>query len=148
MTGEPEELTCWENQVVMLLCFHKLGYRNIIASDIDDLRTADIPVVFKGYNFITLKLICNDINQLQEQMRNRPNNRLIDFELQQKMNDKNIRREALVNEIEIDVTKKSIDEVLQQAINAIETTTSQLDYEYTKPPREKFYSWVFSNKLR
>lgn len=148
MTGELEERTCWENQVAMLFCFHKLGYKNIIASDIDDLRTADIPVVFKGYNFITLKLICSNLNQLQEQMRSRPNNGLIDFELQQKLNDKNMRRKPLVNEIEIDVTGKSVDEVLQQAINTIETTVSQLDYQYTKPPKEMFYSWVFSNKLR
>ena len=39
MTGELEEITCWENQVAMLMCFHRLGYKNIIASDIDDLRT-------------------------------------------------------------------------------------------------------------
>lgn len=24
MTGELEELTCWENQVAMLMCFHRL----------------------------------------------------------------------------------------------------------------------------
>ena len=91
MTGELEELTCWENQVAMLFCFHRLGYKNIIASDIDDLRTADIPVVFKGTDFVTIKLICSDLHQIQEQMRNRPNNGLIDFELQKKMNEKNIR---------------------------------------------------------
>ncbi len=28
MTGELEELTCWENQVALLRCFHKLGYKN------------------------------------------------------------------------------------------------------------------------
>ena len=88
MTGELEELTCWENQVAMLMCFHRLGYKNIIASDIDDLRAADIPIVFKGTDFITIKLICSDLQQIQEQMRNRPNNGLIDFELQQKMNKK------------------------------------------------------------
>ncbi len=148
MTGELEELTCWENQVAMLLCFHKLGYRNIIASDIDDLRTADIPVVFKGYHFVTLKLICNDLDQLQEQMRNRPGGGLVDFELQKKLNDKNIRRKPLVNEVELDVTGKSIDEVLKQAINAVEAATPKLDYEYTKPPKEQFYSWVFANNLR
>lgn len=71
MTGELEELTCWENQVAMLFCFNKLGYKNIIASDIDDLRTADIPIVFKGYDFITLKLICKDLNQLQKQMKHK-----------------------------------------------------------------------------
>ncbi len=118
MAGELEELICWENQVAMLFCFHKLGYKNIIASDIDDLRTADIPIVFKGGDdFMTIKLICKDLNQLQKQMKNRPNNGLVDFELQQKMNEKNVERKPLVNEIEIDVTGKSIDAVLQQAIN-------------------------------
>ena len=148
MTGELEELTCWETQVAMLMCFHKLGYNNIIASDIDDLRTADIPVVFKGTEFITIKLICSDLTQIQKQMKNRPNNGLIDFELQEKMNEKNIRRNPLINEVEIDVAGKSIEEVLEQAINIIETTPSLIDYEYTKPPKKIFYSWVFANGLR
>lgn len=132
----------------MLMCFHRLGYKNIIASDIDDLRTADIPVVFKGTNFITIKLICSDLQQIQEQMKNRPNNGLIDYELQQKMNEKNIKRNPLINEVEIDVAGKSIEEVLEQAINIIDTTTSLFDYEYTKLPKEMFYSWVFANGLR
>lgn len=148
MTGELEELTCWENQVAMLMCFHKLGYKNIIASDIDDLRTADIPVVFKGTEFITIKLICSDLPQIQEQMKNRPNNGLIDYELQEKCNEKNMRRSPLINEVEIDVAGKSIEEVLHQVINIIDNTTSLLDYEYAKPPKEKFYSWVFANGLR
>ncbi len=148
MTGELEELTCWENQVAMLMCFHRLGYKNIIASDIDDLRTADIPIVFKGMDFITIKLISSDLRQIQEQMRNRPNNGLVDFELQEKMNVKNRKRHPLINEIEIDVAGKSIGEVLEQSIKIIETTPSRLDYEYTKPPKELFYSWVFANGLR
>ncbi|MDE7289025.1 MAG: ATP-binding protein [Oscillospiraceae bacterium] len=148
MTGKLEELTCWENQVAMLKCFHRLGYKNIIASDIDDLRTADIPIVFKGTDFITIKLICSDLQQIMEQMRNRPNNGLIDFELQKKMNEKNMSREPLINETEIDVAGKSIEKVLEQAINIIETVPSRLDYEYTKPPKEMFYSWVFANGLR
>lgn len=148
MTGELEERTCWENQVAMLMCFHRLGYKNIIASDIDDLRTADIPIVYKGTDFITIKLVCSNLHQIQEQMRNRPNNGLIDFELQKKMNEKNRSRKPLVNEIEIDVAGKTIAEVLEQAINIIETTPSLLDYEYEKPPKELFYSWVFANGLR
>lgn len=81
-------------------------------------------------------------------MKNRPNNGLIDYELQEKMNEKNIKRNPLVNEVEIDVAGKSIEEVLEQAISIIDTTTSLLDYEYTKPPKEMFYSWVFANGLR
>lgn len=64
------------------------------------------------------------------------------------MNEKNIRRNPLINEVEIDVAGKSIEEVLKQAINIIETTPYRFDYEYTKPPKEMFYSWVFANGLR
>ena len=64
------------------------------------------------------------------------------------MNEKNIQRSPLVNEIEIDIAGKSIREVLEQAIKIIETTPSQLDYEYIKPPKEMFYSWVLANGLR
>ena len=148
MTGELEELTCWENQVAMLMCFHRLGYHNIIASDIDDLRTADIPIVFKGTDYITIKLVCSDLRQLQNQMKNRSGNGLIDFELQEKMNEKNLRRKPLVNEVEMDVAGKSIQQVLEEAITLIESTPSLIDYEYTKPPKELFYSWVFANGLR
>lgn len=148
MTGELEELTCWENQVAMLMCFHRLGYKNIIASDIDDLRTADIPVVFKGTDFITIKLICSNPDQIREQMKNRLCNGLIDYELQEKMNRKNIKRDPLINEVEIDVAGKSITDVLEEAVNIIDTMPSLIDYEYTKPPKEMFYSWVFANGLR
>lgn len=130
------------------MCFHRLGYKNIIASDIDDLRTADIPIIFKGFDFITIKLICSDLRQIREQMRNRPNNGLIDFELQQKMNEKNIKRAPLINEVEIDVAGKSIGEVLERSINIIDNVPSAFDYEYVKPPKEMFYSWVFANGLR
>ncbi len=81
-------------------------------------------------------------------MRNRPNNGLIDFDLQKKINEKNIRRNPIINEAEIDVAGKSIEEVLAHSINMIETTPSCLDYEYEKPPKEMFYSWVFANGLR
>jgi energy-coupling factor transporter ATP-binding protein EcfA2 len=119
MSGELEELTCWENQVAMLLCFHKLGYKNIIASDIDDLRTGDIPIVFKGYNFITIKLISSNLEQIQNQMKFRSNNGLIDYELQHKMNEKNRTRPLLVNEYEIDVAGLAAVDVFHKAVDII-----------------------------
>lgn len=148
MSGELKERTCWENQLAMLFCFNRLGYKNVIASDIDDLRTGDIPIVFKGYNYITLKLICHDVEQLISQMKNRPNNGLIDYDLQRNLNEKNLKRPPLVNEIEIDVTGLSKYEVMQKAVDIIETSESLLVYDYKKPPNEMFYSWVFSNGLR
>jgi len=148
MTGELEERTCWENQKAMLLCFHKLGYHNIIASDIDDLRTRDIPADFAGYNFITIKLVCRDLRQLQEQMRNRPNNGLIDFELQEKLNAKMLARPCFPNEYVLDITGLTAAAVLTQAVEMIESSESLMTYEYEKPDKTVFYSWVPSNGLR
>lgn len=55
-----EEMICQECCVAQLKKFNALGIKNVISGDFDDLRTADIPIVFKGYNYITLKLICSD----------------------------------------------------------------------------------------
>ena len=148
MSGELEERTCWENQKAMLLCFHKLGFRNIIASDIDDLRTADIPVDFKGYEYITIKLVCSNLTQIQCQMKNRPNGGLVDFELQEKCNAKAINRIALPNEYTIDITGKSPEQVLSAALEIIAKNNTLFEYDYEKPDKHLFYSWVFSNGLR
>ncbi len=148
MTGELEERTCWENTKAMAMCFNKLGYKNIIISDLDDLRTADIPSDFKSYKFITLKLICSDIEQLHKQMSNRPEGGLIDYELQDKCNRKITNRQLLINEYELDVTGLNSTQVLEKAVQIIDTATPLTDYQYTKPEKELFYSWVFSNGLR
>lgn len=148
MTGELEELTCWENTKAMAFCFHRLGYRNVIISDIDDLRTADIPMDFKGFRYLTLKLVCSDPEQLRIQMRDRPNNGLIDYELQEKCNQKNLERPALINEHTIDVAGLTAGQVLERALEILSSEEPLLDYSYTKPPKEQFYSWVFANGLR
>lgn len=147
MNPELEELTCWENMKAMLLCFHRLGYKNIVASDIDDLRTRDIPQDFKGYQYITIKLVCDNLLQLQNQMKHRPYG-LIDYELQMKLNQKNMDRPCLPNEYVINVNGMKIDEVRQHAIDIIENNSSILDYAYIKPDKNHFYSWVSSNGLR
>lgn len=131
----------------MMLCFNKLGYKNVLASDIDDLRTADIPIVFKGYNYITLKLICNDMQQLHKQMLNRQNG-LIDYELQEKQNTKMMNRPLLVNEVELNITGLSVDEVFSNAVDVIDCFQPIIDYEYEKPDKALFYSWVLANGLR
>lgn len=147
MTGELEERTCWENTRAMALCFQRLGYRNIVVSDLDDLRAADIPEVFQGFRYITLKLICTDPQQLARQMHGRENG-LVDDELQEKMHRKMITRPLLVNEHLLDVTGLTKEQVLEKALSIVNNAEPVLEYTYGKPPKEWFYSWVFSNGLR
>ncbi len=84
----------------------------------------------------------------QRHWKNHPEGGLIDEELQQKLSQKMLMRPELVNECSIDVAGLGEEEVLQRALSTIETFSPLTDYEYSKPPKELLYSWVFSNGLR
>lgn len=142
-----EEQVCWESCVAQIKKFWEFGIRNIVALDFDDLRTRDIPEVFKGFNYITIKLICSDYRQNYEQMNNRENG-LIDFELLEKMSIKINARKCLVNEFELDIAGKTSNQVFAEAVQMIEHEEIKMEYDYVKPQKELFYSWVFSNGLR
>ena len=123
-----------------------MPYR-LIVSDLDDLRTADLPEDFKGMRFLTIKLVCRNGAQLHERMQRRPSG-LIDFELQEKSSQKILQRPLLPNEKELDTAGLTADEVLEKAAEMIKTFEPLMDYAYEKPPREWFYSWVPANGLR
>lgn len=147
VTGIEEEEICWQWLVSSLKSYHNMGFRNVICSDLDDLRVRDIPEVFREYDFIILRLVCSDYRQNYEQMKNRENG-LVDFELLKKMSEKINDRSRMVNEYVIDVAGKTPEQVCQEAVQLIETVKTCREYVYEKPPRELFYSWVFANDLR
>ncbi|NUU64441.1 hypothetical protein [Paenibacillus agri] len=148
ITGAFEEETCWSNTVALLKNFNTLGYKNIIGLDFDDLRTKDIPEVFKGFNYITLKLVCSDYEQNLNQMVNRETGGLVDVELLENMYLKILTRPLLINEFEIDINDKTPQQVMLEAVELIDHATTLSDYEYIKPQQELFYSWIFSKGLR
>lgn len=146
--GKYEEEVLWESSVELLQYFHNKRIKNIIALDFNDLRTREIPIIFKGTNFITLKLISSDYEQNKNQMLERGEKGLVDLELLEVSTKKIMNRELLPNEVLLDVAGKSKEKVLQEAINLIDNYESKLDYEYTEPAKELFYSWVQSDELR
>ncbi|MFF2015758.1 hypothetical protein [Paenibacillus sp. NPDC058177] len=148
ITGAFEEETCWSNTVALLKNFNTLGYKNIIGLDFDDLRTRDIPEVFKGFNYITLKLVCSNYEQNLNQLVNRETGGLVDVELLENMYLKIPTRPLLINEFEIDINDKTPQQVMLEAIELIDHATTLSDYEYIKPQQELFYSWIFSKGLR
>ena len=72
--GLYEEQLCWDNVLLQLKFFYEKGLRNIVALDFDDIRTRELPYIFKGYEFITLKLVSSDTEQTKRQMIHRKNN--------------------------------------------------------------------------
>lgn len=145
--GLSEERICWEWFVSTLMCYNENGIKNIVADDFDDLRTADIPVLFKGFDNIIIRLICSNYEQNYRQMQNRGEG-LIDFELLEKSSEKINKRAPLVNEVIIDVAGKTPEKVFSVARGMIDAHECRLDYEYEKPPKDDFFSWVYANGLR
>lgn len=146
--GKYEEEVLWESSVELLKYFHNKGIKNIIGLDFNDLRTKEIPIIFKGTNYITLKLISSNYEQNKNQMLERGEKGLVDLELLEVSTKKIMNRELLPNEVLIDVAGKSKEKVLQEAIELIDNYESKIDYEYEEPSKELFYSWVQSDELR
>ena len=145
--GKFEEQVMWESSILLLKYFYHKGLKNIIALDFNDIRTREIPEIFKGTNFITLKLISTNYKQNKNQMLSRDKG-LIDLELLEVSTKKIMNRDLLPNEVILDVTNKTKKEVLTNAIKIIDNYNSLLDYDYKIPDKNLFYSWVKSDGLR
>lgn len=146
--GKYEEEIMWESSLKILNYFYKKGIKNIIALDFNDLRTREIPQIFKGTNFITLKLISSDYDQNKKQMISRGEEGLIDLELLEISTKKIMSRDLLPNEVVLDVAGKTKEKVLLEAISLIDNYKSMKNYDYEMPNKEQFYSWVQSDGLR
>ena len=148
ITGHEEDETLYRLMVANIKEFAKLDYKNIIALDFNEVRFRDIPIDFKGYDYLILHLICNDINQNLEQMKNRGKG-LIDLEMIKKnyLRKEKYPRPLLPNEILIDVTGKSQEEVFVIALDKINNTISKLDYEYIMPDKNCFGTWVKADQI-
>lgn len=147
--GIYEEQLCWENVLLQLKFFYDKGHRNIVALDFDDVRAREIPLLFKGYEFITLKLVSSDTDQIKQQMVYRNNNEGGLFALSGvgRANDVIMNRKLLPNEVLIDVAGKSKEEVLEEAIRIIDNFESKTEYDYTLDDEHNYLSWVQSRKL-
>ena len=147
ITGREEDETLYRLMVANIKEFAKLDYKNIIALDFNEIRFRDIPIDFKGYDYLILHLVCNKEQNL-EQMKNRGKG-LIDLEMIEKeyLRHKKYPRPLLPNEIVIDVTGKSANEVFTMAIDKIDNTKSQLEYEYTMPDKKCFGTWVQADQV-
>ena len=146
--GRFEEEVMWEGSLALLRFFHEKGLKNIVAADFNDLRTREIPHLFRGSDFITLKLVSSDYRQNLEQMLSRGEGGLVDTKLLRESTEKIMNRPLLPGEALLDVAGKSPEEVLSEAIGLIDSFECPREYEYTEPGKEQFYSWVWSDGLR
>ena len=147
--GVYEEQLCWENVLLQLNFFYEKGLRNIVALDFDDVRTRELPLLFKGYQFITLKLVSSDTEQTKRQMIHRHNNEggLFVPDYVERANSVIMNRKLLPNEVQIDVAGKTKEEVLLEAIHIIDSFVPETEYAYELDDEKNYLSWVQSKKL-
>lgn len=148
--GIYEEEMCWENILVQLKYFYNKGCRNIVALDFDDVRTRELPFIFNGYDFVTLKLVSSDSEQIRRQMIHRRENEggLYYLDNVERSNQIIMSRRLLPNEVMIDVAGKTKEAVLSEAIRIIDGFKPLKDYEYELEDEHNFLSWVQSRNLK
>ena len=144
-----EEQLCWENTLLQIQYFHAKGFRNIVALDFDDIRARELPLIFRGSDFITLKLVSSDPEQIKQQMTHRNNNEggLFAPDRVEKSNAVIKNRKLLPNEVLIDVAGKTKGEVLAEAIRIIDNFHPDRDYDYELDDEHHYLSWVQSRQL-
>ena len=147
--GVFEEQLCWENVLLQLRFFHEKGLKNIVALDFDDIRTRELPLEFKGYDFITLKLASSDPDQIKQQMKHRNENEggLYVPGYVERANLVIMGRALLPNEAMIDVAGKTKEVVLNEAINIIDNFHPLKEYDYKLDDEHNYLSWVQSRGL-
>ena len=148
VNGKEEDETLYRLMVANIKEFAKLNYKNIIALDFNEIRFRDIPVDFKGYDYLILHLVCKNKEQNINQMKNRENG-LIDIQMLEKdyIRQEKYPRQLLPNEIVIDITNKTKEQVFKMALDKINNTKSMLDYEYIMPDKKSFGTWVKAEQI-
>ena len=147
--GVFEEQLCWENVLLQLRFFHDKGLRNIIATDFDDIRSRELPQVFKGCDYIILRLVSGDPEQIRRQMAHRKENEggLFLPDYVERANSVIMKRNLLPNEVMIDVAGKTKEEVLAETIRIIEGFHPVKEYDYEPDDEHQYLSWVQSRQL-
>lgn len=147
--GMYEEQLCWENTLAQIKFFHDKGFQNIVALDFDDIRARELPKIFHGYNFIIIRLVSNDSDQIKKQMEYRKNNEggLFQPEYVERANSVIKNRTLLPNEVIVDIAKKNKEQVLEETIKLINNFEPVKNYNYELDDERNYLSWVKSRKL-
>ena len=147
--GIYEEQLCWENTLAQIKFFYDKGFKNIVALDFDDIRARELPKNVHGYNFIIIRLISSDPEQIKIQMEHRKNNEggLFRPEYIERSNSVIKNRKLLPNEIIVDIAGKNKDKVLTEVIKQIDNFNPDKNYSYELDDEKNYLSWVQSRKL-
>ncbi|NCU38518.1 hypothetical protein EOL96_05695 [Candidatus Saccharibacteria bacterium] len=115
-----EESLAFENLVLIVKNYTKHGFKNVIITDLNNDFTAQLPELFKEYNFAIYTLRLNDEELLKSRVMDESRSSgYRDWEKALQINRQLKKREQLKNETFIDVTTQSVDEVIEQIFSSL-----------------------------
>jgi tRNA uridine 5-carbamoylmethylation protein Kti12 len=119
-----EESIAFENLVLVIKNYIKHGFKKIIVTDLEDKRIIQLPQIFEDYKFIIFTLFTEDDRVLKSRvMESTRSSGYRDYQSAIKINTSIISRKSLANEIKIDSTIKSPDQIVNIILKTLKDSS-------------------------
>ncbi|WP_212974362.1 hypothetical protein [Bacillus sp. J14TS2] len=143
ISQKQEEQLSFENLMLVAKNYNKHGYKNVILTDLDDIRMIDIPNELGNYNYVIITLYVDRDEVIKQRIMTRDNgNHFKDWEQSLKTNALIQQRQKLPNEYRIlnsrddtEMTFKEIKDILEFHIPSDSNDTSHVS-------RKDFFSYI------
>ena len=107
-----EEQLSFENLVLVCKNYLKYGFKNILLTDLQDIRMLDIATAFESYQYLIVTLYSNEDTLIKNRILNRNNgNEYRNVNEALNLNDKIKKRAPLANEMRLCIDGLSIEEM-------------------------------------
>ena len=115
-----DEALAFENLTIVLRNYVKHGYNNILVTDLADKHILELHNVFQNEKYLLVTLTIDDNETLKQRVLSEDRyGEYREWEEAQIINSALLQRDPLPNEFRIDVSGKSVDEVVEEAYSRI-----------------------------
>ncbi|MEI6849716.1 MAG: AAA family ATPase [archaeon] len=117
--NKKEAKMAFENLVFILKNYKKNGYKNVIVTDLLEDMTSQIPRLFSKENYIIIRLMVNNDNELKKRVIGNRDSGFKNFKKSILLNKAMQKKGSLKNEIRIDNTHNNISKVLNEILEIV-----------------------------
>lgn len=138
-----EEQLSFENLILVSMNYNKHGYKNVILTDLDDVRMLDIPKIFSGFNYVILTLYVDNDEIIKNRILTRRNgNSFKDWKQSFKINALIKQRNTLPNEYRILNSRDDSDITLKEILGILENHVPCTSNNISQLTRGDFFSYI------
>lgn len=138
-----EEQLSFENLISVTKNYNKYGFKNVIITDLDDVRMLHIPTVYSGYNYAIITLFVDDDTIIKNRIIARDNGNLYrDWGQSVALNAMIKKRCKLPNEYRVLNDRGDADVTLKEIINILALHAPSPTTDFSALNRKDFYSYI------